>query len=521
MSKILIYSLAGLLIIGISISAWFMISSSSSSSSSPSSINKTSQIKKPNILFIMTDDQDLDTLKYMPNLQKYMVKEGVTFSKYFDNYALCCVARASILRGQYPNNSQIKSNVLPNGGFEKFLALGEDGEKQTIAVWLKNWGYNTVFIGKYLNGYGDRDKTSKEHIPPGWDQWFASFKQHVFNYEMNENGKIISYGQDEKDFKTDVIAGHTIEYLKNRKVGDTPFFIHLSPLAPHLPATPAPRHEGMFKDLQVPRTESFNEVDVSDKPQWVRELPILNSKQIEQLDIEYRNRLGSIQAVDDMIGEIFKTLEETGELDNTYIFFTTDNGYHLGQHRLRSGKQTIYEEDIRLPFIVRGPGISKNTVIDNIVGNIDLAATFAEIAGGAPMSVETDGRSFAGIMSTNFPKPDTWRNGYLIGFEVSDLLPKNNTGSNNSEDPDFLLETIPVRGNKKAYSGVRTENYMYAEYGNGDKELYDLRKDPLQLNSMDKTASPALLASLQAMLAKLRVCAGESCHTAEEMSINE
>jgi arylsulfatase A-like enzyme len=307
-------------------------------------------------------------------------------------------------------------------------------------------------------------------------------------------------------------------------VGDTPFFMHLSPLAPHGPATPAPRHKGMFKGLQVPRTESFNEADVSDKPQWVRELPLLNPKQIQQLDNEYRNRLGSIQAEDDMIEEIFKTLEETGELDNTYIFYTTDNGYHLGQHRMRSGKQTIYEEDIRLPFIVRGPGIAKNTVIDSIVGNVDLAATFAEIAGGAPMSVESDGRSFAGLMSSNFPKPDTWRNGYLIGFEIGDLLTKtvkNNTATSTIEDPDFMSGIIPANENIKAYSGVRTDNYMYAEYQNGDKELYDLRKDPLELNSMHKTASPALLASLQAMLAKLRVCAGESCHIAEEMPINE
>ncbi len=489
--------------------------------------------ESPNILFILTDDQDLASLAYMPKLQKYLVNEGTSFSNYFDNYALCCVARASILRGQNANNTHVKGNQLPNGGFEKFQQLGVNGEQETIGVWLKNWGYTTSFIGKYLNGYGKgEDKaTSKNHVPPGWDDWRAIFTQEVYDYEMNENGKVVTYGKAPEDFKTDVLADKTVSFLEKRTNADSPFFMYLAPTAPHAPATPAPRHAGMFADLQVPRTAAFDEADVSDKALWVREQGPLSSKKIAELDEKYRKRLGSLQAVDDMIERIIQTLEKTGELDNTYIVFTSDNGFHLGQHRLDAGKQTIYEEDIHLPLIVRGPGVAKGEVVDDIVGNVDLAPTFAELAGGAPMSVDSDGRSFAGLLSESFPAPSAPRNGYLIGFGVDDFISKapkpskgdktktkTNDNDTLNEDGDFLLGANAL---KKGYIGVRTRNYMYAEFLNGDKELYDLRKDPMELSNMYRSANPDLIASIQAMLAKLRTCAGESCRQAEQMPIKE
>lgn len=491
----------------------------------------------PNILFILTDDQDLASLPYMPKLQKYLANEGTSFSNYFDNYSLCCVARASILRGQNANNTGIKGNSFPNGGFEKFYQLGE--EQETIGVWLQNFGYQTAFIGKYLNGYGKDDKKKggmagsgnkpeNTYIPPGWDDWHTVFTQEVYDYQMNENGKIVSYGSKPEDFKTDVLADRAVSFLENREKSE-PFFMYLAPLAPHAPATPAPRHTGMFADLQVPRTPSFNEADVSDKSLWIREQTPLSSKKIAELDEKYRKRLGSLQAEDDMIERVIQTLEKTGELDNTYIVFTTDNGFHLGQHRLDAGKQTIYEEDIHLPLIVRGPGVAKGRVVDQIVGNIDLAPTFAELAGRAPVPIATDGRSFAGLFSDRFPIPHNWRNGYLIGFEVDDLISemkkgkvKNASGQNDNDsgndDGDFL---VGPNIRKKGYAGVRTKNYMYAEFLNGDRELYDLRKDPMELDNMYQDADPGLISSLQAMLAKLRTCAGESCRQAEQMPIQE
>jgi len=484
--------------------------------------------EKPNILFILTDDQDLESLKYMPKLQKYLVDEGTSFSNYFDNYALCCVARASILRGQNANNTQIKGNNPPRGGFEKFYELGEDGEKSTIGTWLQRDGYETAFIGKYLNGYGKTDKKkrtdyaenphlSKSYVPPGWDQWHATFTQGVYDYEMNENGKVVQYGSDPEDFKTDVLANKAIDYLGQRDGESDPFFMHLSVLAPHSPATPAPRHSSLFKDLAVPRTLSFNEEDVSDKPQWIQEQKPLSAKKIEELDEKYRNRLGSLQAVDDMIERIIQTLEETGELDNTYIVFTTDNGFHLGQHRIDAGKQTLYEEDIHLPLIIRGPGVAQGHVVDDLVGNIDLAPTFLDLVGDQSKPVEFDGRSFAGLLSKDFSAPKTWRNGYFIGFRIDDQF-EDGLKEEEKGDEDFL---VGKDISKKGYTGVRTKNYMYAEFLNGDKELYDLRKDPLELNNMYRNADPGLVSSLQAMLAKLRMCAGESCKQAEEMPIKE
>jgi N-acetylglucosamine-6-sulfatase len=504
----------------------------------PTQKNQISSKDHPNILFILTDDQDLASLQYMPKLQKYLVQEGTSFSNYFDNYSLCCVARASILRGQYANNTGIKSNGPPDGGFEKFYAQGE--EKETVGVWLQNAGYETAFIGKYLNGYGKDDGKKKKvvsndtkpentYIPPGWDEWDVSFTQEVYDYQMNENGKIVSYGSKPEDFKTDVLANKAVSFLEHRQDTDSPFFMYLAPLAPHAPATPAPRHKDMFRDLQVPRTPSFNEADVSDKSLWVREQPLLSEKKMAELDEKYRDRLGSLQAEDDMIERVIQTLEKTGELDNTYIVYTTDNGFHLGQHRLDAGKQTIYEEDIHLPLIVRGPGISKGRVVDNIIGNTDLAPTFAELAGRVPIPITTDGRSFAGLLSDHFPIPHNWRNGYLIGFTVDDLttmkkgkskqaVTEDMDNDSGNEDGNFLLG--PNIG-KKGYMGVRTKNYMYAEFLNGDKELYDLQKDPMELNNIAKTADQTLLSSLQAMLEKLRNCSGDACRRAEEMSIPE
>jgi arylsulfatase A-like enzyme len=224
---------------------------------------------RPNILFILTDDQDLASLQYMPKLQEHLVGRGTSFANYIDNYALCCVTRASILRGQYANNTDIKGNEPPNGGFVKFYQAGLESE--TLGTWFKDWGYTTAFIGKYLNGYGKTSEIPETYVPQGWDEWRATFTQDVYDYDMNENGTVVHYGNRAKDFKTDVLADRAVSFLEKRTSTSTPFFMYLAPLAPHAPATPAPRHAGMFADLQVPRTESFNEADVSDKPLWVQQ----------------------------------------------------------------------------------------------------------------------------------------------------------------------------------------------------------------------------------------------------------
>ena len=483
--------------------------------------------KQPNIIFILTDDQALSDLEYMPKVQKYLVQEGKTFTNYFDNYAVCCVARASILRGQNANNTGIKGNAEPAGGYEIFHAKGADGEDQTAGVWLQNSGYHTVFMGKYLNGYGTGDTT---FVPPGWSDWFgfSDNTQGLYDYQVNHNGKLVEYGSDPEDFKTDVLSKEVVAFLGQQNEKTKPYFIYLAPTAPHSPSTAAPRHEDMFKNVQVPRSASYNEVDVSDKPQFIRELPLLDDKGIKQTDNAYRKRLQSLQAVDDMVENIVTTLESTRQLDTTYIFFTSDNGFHLGQHRMPSGKRTAFEEDIHLPLVVRGPGVTPGTV-DDIVGNIDFVPTWSEIVGGLSISYEPDGRSFAGLLSSSFLQPATWRNGYLIGFELDDLVANGGIESpawldkiNNKKKERMDSDEQNLEGDdvlKIGFAGVRTKNYVYVEYGNGDKEFYDLLKDPLELQNAYSTADAKLIAQHQQMLTLLRTCQGASCKVAEQMPI--
>jgi arylsulfatase A-like enzyme len=198
---------------------------------------------------------------------------------------------------------------------------------------------------------------------------------------MNENGVQHQYGHADGDYLTDVIAGKAAAFIERSAAEGRPFFVELATYAPHSPATPAPRHAGLFAGVKAPRTPSFNEPDVSDKPLWVQSMPVLSVTEIASIDDLHRKRLRSLQAVDDMVATIVQKLEELGQLGNTYIFFTSDNGFHLGQHRLPQGKLTPYEEDILVPLLVRGPGVPAGRVLDHITGNVDLAPTFAELAG--------------------------------------------------------------------------------------------------------------------------------------------
>ncbi len=312
----------------------------------------------PNVVLILTDDLALedvneDSLENMPNL-KALMEQGTTFENAFVSNSLCCPSRATILRGQYTHNHQIMSNEPPRGGFEKFRLLGH--EDSTMATWLQERGYRTAFFGKYLNGYSDT------HVPPGWDEWYGVAGNYL-SHMLNENGHIVNY-DPETDYDTDVLSDKTSDYVERTAGSDPPFFTTDRPFlmwigtkAPHQPATPAPRHEDDYADVPLPRTPSFDEKDVSDKPRWVADNPPLSADQKQYMEELHRKRLQSMLAVDDMIGDLVDSLRRSNELDDTYIFFTSDNGFHLGEHRLGAGKWTAYEEDIRVPLVVRGPGV--------------------------------------------------------------------------------------------------------------------------------------------------------------------
>ena len=452
---------------------------------------------KPNILFILTDDMRASDLAHMPNTQNLLANQGVKFTKAWVTRSLCCPSRATILRGQYAHNHNVWVNVEPSGGFQKFYNQGL--ENSTIATWLHARGYETVLIGKYLNRYGNNTPTT--HVPPGWDKWYAwegMYAGHDTSYQINENGSIVTY-QRSQIHDTDLHA-QTAENFIRRTAGDgSPFFMYLAPNAPHHPSYYAPRHASMFSSTALPKPSSFNEADVLDKPQWVRNKPRLSSTQISDMTQFYRNRLRALQSVDEMVERLVSTLSATGELSNTYIVFTSDNGIYLGEHRL-TNKAAAYNAAPRVPLLVRGPSVPRGVTRPQMALNNDLAPTFASWAGVAPPSF-VDGRSLRPVLAAS--PPASWRTAFLVEHR-------------RSPEEYAYVKAIPE------YYAVRTDRFSYVEYPTtGEKELYDLSADPTELTSLHASAPhQALISDLKARLAQLKQCKGTgatqpSCEAAE------
>ncbi len=467
--------------------------------------------ERPNIIFILTDDLDAKSISVMPQLKALIADQGVTFSNFFVTDSLCCPSRSSILRGQYVHNHRVLSNAPPNGSYSRFYELGH--ESSTIGVWLKSAGYRTGFMGKYLNGYPGRT-VSDTHVPPGWDEWDSPTTGSAygnFNYRMNENGRIVTYGRNPDDYFTDVAARKAIEFIRRSTRDGTPFFLYLATYAPHQPATPAPRHQNQFANVTAPRSPSFNEADVSDKPGWVKRLPPLSPRQTAQIDELYRKRLQSLQAVDELIAALVGELQVSGQLARTYLVFSSDNGFHLGEHRLLVGKNTAYEEDIRVPLIVRGPGIPARQMVDHLAVNIDLAPTFAELAGAA-VPAFVDGRSLVPLLRADAPGPDRWRQAFLVERYAVAPDAESATGAERAT----AASRPRAQGRALEFFGIRTRDGVYVEYSTGERELYDLQKDAYELDNLAGPASRDLLARLSARVADLKRCAGPACRTAED-----
>ena len=427
---------------------------------------------RPNIVFLMVDDLDgiLGTPDFMPHLKSEITEQGVTFEQFCITSPVCCPSRATFLRGQYTHNHGTLRNRPPHGGFEQFNLL--ENEASTVATWLQSAGYQTAFMGKYMNGYPWKD--AKRYIPAGWSEWISAVvgkPYYGFNYTFNENGNFADYGNEPQDYLTDVLTEKAKDFINRAVQNPDPFFLYVTPFMPHGPYIPAPRHERDFLDIQAPRTGSFNAEIVSQKPPHIRDDAPLTEEQIQEIDEVYRMRVQAMQSIDEMIASLVETLKQNDVLENTYIFFTSDNGYHMGQHRQPPGKDLPYEEDIRVPFIVRGPGIAAGQVIQEyLTCNVDFAPTVAELAGVIPPKF-VDGRSLTSLFGPEKPSPENWRKAVPLEFYPH----KVSEGS----DP-----TIP------SYLGARTENYLFTEYEHGFREFYDLNQDPDQLHNLASEKDP-------------------------------
>jgi len=439
--------------------------------------------ERPNLILILTDDQTPGDVGYMPGVRALLRDRGTTFRNAFVTDSVCCPSRATILRGQYAHNHEIAGAKPPAGGFEKFRRLGL--ERSTVATWLKARGYATGFVGKYLNGY-----LRTTHVPPGWDRWYGFNGGGYHDFTLNENGRNVSY-RGTSSYQTDVLGRKALGFVRWAARRDRPFFLHLSPWAPHGPAEPAPRHARLFARTPLPRPPSFDERDVSDKPRWVRDNPRLGREEVREMGRLYRNRLRTLRAVDELVGRLVAALRESGQLENTYIFFTSDNGFHMGHHRLPEGKWTAYEEDIRVPLLVRGPGVPEGRVLPHLVLNNDLAPTFGRL-GGARVPGYVDGRSLVLLLRRDPPSRRSWRSAFLVEA----------ASHGESGRPGLVA--------------VRTRGHLYVEYESGERELYDLRRDPHQLRNLYRRAPRGLVRDLKGRLEALAGCSGEGCRAAED-----
>lgn len=425
----------------------------------------------PNFIIIVTDDQRWDTLEFMPKLRRLLGAHSITFTQAFVTTPRCCPSRASILTGQYAHNTGVLTNGPPDGGAEKFK------DASSVATWLQQAGYRTALVGKYLNWYYNLGT----YVPPGWDEWRAFSAQGYFNYLLNENGKLMHYSAEESDYSTDLLARRAVGFLEE----DTqqPFFLYFAPFAPHSAtgggsARPAPRHAGLsFPDHR--RALSHNEPDIADKPAWLAARPALSAPNVKKLDDFRADQLRSLQAVDEALESMLLTLKEQGRLNNTLVLFTSDNGLLWGEHRLQ-GKQAPYEEAIRVPFVLWYPKlIPEPRQEDQLVLNIDIAPTLADLAGVTPSHV-VDGRSLRPLLENN---AESWRT-------------------------DFLLEHWAQEGDRvPSYAAVRSQEWKYVEYSTGEIELYRLETDPYELENL--TGQRAHSATEKRLAARLRQLEGE------------
>jgi N-acetylglucosamine-6-sulfatase len=448
-------------------------------------------VAAPNVVVIETDDQTAADLASMPRTQRLIGAAGIAFEQSVVSMSECCPSRATLLTGQYAHNHGVLASWPPFGGYAWLDA------HETLAVWLQRAGYATALVGKYLNGYG----VYPTEIPPGWTEWHALLTRWAFRYyryTFNHDGVLRTYGTEPDDYQTDVITELSEAVVRRRAAADQPFFLWTTYVAPHhgtpndvldpdgVPTTvPAPRHRDAFAGVLPARSEAFDEADVSDKPRGARR-PRIASWRASALEEAWQQRQEALLAVDEGVERIVQALRDAGELDNTLILFTSDNGYMLGEHR-SLGKRLAYEPSIRVPLLMRGPGVPPGGTRSQLVWNGDIAPTILEAAGTrAPFAL--DGRSVWPL--------------------VRDPALR--------ERRDVLLEGAPAPGTfgRLRFVGVRTPSHVYVQHFGGGRELYDLRVDPHQLQNIAGSPGAARLrARLARRLTALRYCEGAECRS--------
>jgi N-acetylglucosamine-6-sulfatase len=471
----------------------------------------------PNVVLLMTDDQAAGDMTVMPLTRRLIGGAGVTFTRSYVSYPLCCPSRATLLTGQYTHNNHVRCLYAWCGG-----GYGGLETREYLPVWLGRAGYVTAHMGKYLNGYGSE---WAPEVPPGWTEWHGLIDHSTYRmwgYKMFENGRVHTYGKplaaNARNYQTDVLARKALSFISRTARAPEPFFLSVGFLAPHHESgyvqrltgqlvRAAPRHRGHLRGTRFARPRGYDEADVSDKPwflgRWNHRLT-----SAEHLAIAERMRLRreSLLAVDEAVAAIIRRLARVGELENTYVIFTSDNGYMQGEHRVPLGKMLPYDPSTQVPLLIRGPRLQRNRRTKALVGNVDLAPTILD-ATPARARIKLDGRSilpFARDVGLRSLRPLLHETGGMGAFGRH----KSDEGAKGQQPK------VP------AWRAVRTTRWLFVDYEGGQRELYDLKRDPAQLNSLNGDPRYRVrLRTLRRILADLSSCKGRECQEWADASV--
>ncbi|XP_003384556.1 PREDICTED: extracellular sulfatase Sulf-1-like [Amphimedon queenslandica] len=463
---------------------------------------------KPNIILLFNDDQDITLGGTTPMaFTEKLMSTGATVDNFFVNTPVCCPSRTTLLSGGYPHNWHTTT-----GGCMHMNVMNDQFRQRTIGIYMKALGYTTGQFGKLLNPNGVAAYCAKTNaVPvPGFDSYLTMCNDNrYFGNTFTSNGTFVEKGKDPEDYLTSVIGNHSLDFIEASLQAGRPFFAYISPHAPHVPATPAPWYADKFSDKQAPRTPNYN-YSAADHHYVIRSQPILTSKEGNESDALFRDRWRSLLSVDDITKDVVSLLEKYDQVDNTYILWTSDHGFQLGQFRLPSCKLQPYDHDIRVPFRIKGPGLKQGSH-SFVASMVDVAPTIIELGGGT-VPEEMDGHSFASLLmsDSSAPKDETrdrmtieyWTLGNVIRYGHYIDMPNN------------------------TYIGIRlvndTHNYLYVEYYQDVKEmkftdkgfefeLFDVSKDPYQMKNLYGTpeADDQLVTELHEYLHKQVVCKGQ------------
>lgn len=441
---------------------------------------------RPNVVVIMSDDQTVDSVQYEKHVLNEIGAKGATFANNFVNFSLCCPSRSTFLTGLYAHNHHVMGNAPPKGGFVRFERLDSNND---LPLWLQASGYHTGEVGKYLNGYGSTGDTV---IPPGWNEWYGEPDPvNYYNYTLNENGQLVEFGEQPSDYVDDVISDKSVDFIDRNAGRRAPFFLYVAYKAPHGgpphpsgdrcasgPPEPAPRDFGKFADTPLPEPPNFNEADVSDKPRFVQNSPLLTPQRIATEQTLYQCELESLQDVDRGVNRIVDALRSAGVLKNTYVLYTSDNGFFHGEHRIYTGKVKAYEPSIRVPLLIRGPGIPAGVTVRDLTINADLAPTIVDATGARAHRV-MNGMSI--LSDAQHPRRELGRR-------------------------------LLIEGQGPTFTAIRTERYKFVQYADGEQELYDEAVDPYELqNQVTNPAYATVTAVLASELTHLDHCHQAGC----------